>query len=79
MEAQEDLKNNNTIQDNYFEVLFENHFSKLISIIVTIVSVIILVGCNLAIIHYEQFGSDKKRTLINKLFSSGKIRLVKVW
>ncbi len=40
------------------------------SFVLAIVSIIVATPLTLGIIFYERFGSDKKRTLVNKLISS---------
>ena len=60
----------NQRNNQHFSELFENHFSKIMSIIVTILLVILLTFANIAMIWYEKYGSDKKRTFINKMFAS---------
>ena len=56
--------------EKLFIQLFENSPSKIVSVIVTVILVVFLTFGNFGIIWYEKFGSDKKRTLINKLFAS---------
>ena len=69
--GQEESNTSDTLQNQtlYFE-LFEDRISKTLVIAITVAFVIILVALNLGIIFYEKFGSDKKRTVLNKLFSS---------
>jgi hypothetical protein len=64
------LNSSTEINHQPFAQIFENHFSKIISIIVTIILVIPLTLANFALIWYEKYGSDKKRTFMNKMFSS---------
>ena len=69
--GQEESNTSETLQNQtlYFE-LFEDRISKTLVIAITVAFVIILVALNLGIIFYEKFGSGKKRTVLNKLFSS---------
>ena len=56
--------------EDFFSGLFENRPSKVIFVIVSIVGGFVLLPLVYSIIWFEQFGSDKKRTLINKFVSS---------
>ena len=55
---------------DFFVGLFEDRPAKLIAIIFSAVGGCLLVPLLYSIIWFEHFGSDKKRTLINKLVSS---------
>ena len=70
MFAREEAANNISQTEKLFIQLFENSPSKIVSVIVTLILVVFLTCGNFGIIWYEKFGSDKKRTLINKLFAS---------
>ncbi len=63
-------KTNSTAAENFFEVVFENRISKFISVFLSIVFSFVLVLCFYGVIWFEKYGSDKKRTLINKLMAS---------
>ena len=64
-------KQNSSMEvENVFAELFEPQPLKTISVTLTILLVFCLMALNFGIIFYEKFGSDKKRTIINKLFSS---------
>ena len=61
-----------TVLDNsdYFLDLFENRPSKIIAVTSSVVLNMIYLPILYSIIWYEKFGSDKKRTVLNKLVSS---------
>ena len=56
--------------ENFFEAVFENRISKIISICLSVLFSFILVLCFYGVIWFEKYGSDKKRTLINTLMAS---------
>ena len=62
----------NLVEDheNSFKKLYENNTTKITIICVSVLFSIIVVTLSYGIIWYEKFGSDKKRTLINKLVAS---------
>ena len=64
------LNNKTQETEDIFTELFEPQPLKTISVILTILLALSLMALNFGIIFYEKFGSDKKRTIINKLFSS---------
>jgi hypothetical protein len=59
-----DTNNLSVIENFNNNVVVDAHF------IFAIVTIIVVTPLAFGIIWYEKFGSDKKRTLINKLFSS---------
>ena len=61
--------NNNNIID-FFSGLFENRPIKVFGMVISIISSVFYVLLYYHIIWYEKFGSDKKRTILNKLVSS---------
>ena len=67
-----DIQDNstNTSTNDYFSQLFENRSSKIIGVILTWLSICVYIPLLYSIIYYEKFGSDKKRTVLNKLVSS---------
>ena len=54
--------------NDYFSGLFENRVSKVFSLAFSWFGSIVCIGMLYSIIWYERFGSDYKRTLINRLF-----------
>ena len=61
----------NSSQDN--EIQDDVHKSSsfiVVSIVSSIISIIIATPLHLGVIFFEKYGSDKKRTLVNKLLSS---------
>jgi len=70
MFTHEEAATNISKSEKLFSQLFENNPSKIFSISLTVILVVILTFGNFGIVWYEKFGSDKKRTLINKLFAS---------
>ena len=54
----------------FFRYLFEEKTTKVISVVFATVGIIFLIPLTYGIIWYEHFGSDKKRTLLNKFVSS---------
>jgi hypothetical protein len=56
--------------NDYFSGLFENRASKIIGIVLTLLSMCINIPLYYSIIYFEKYGSDKKRTVLNKLVSS---------
>ena len=59
-----------TNNSNFFQGLYNNSFSHIFSVIFSIVGSFIITPLLYGIIWYEQFGSDNKRTLLNKFVSS---------
>ena len=57
-------------KSDYFLDLFENRPSKIIAVTSSVVLNMIYLPILYSIIWYEKFGSDKKRTVLNKLVSS---------
>ena len=55
---------------DFFAGAFQNGPLKVFAILITILCVIFLVSSGYGMIWYERYGSDKKRTLINRLFTS---------
>ena len=53
---------------DFFSGLFENRISKFLSLAFSWFGSITCIGMLYSIIWYERFGSDYKRTLINRLF-----------
>jgi len=65
------VNNNNNVNDSdFFSGLFENRPIKVVGIVVSILSTVVYIPLLSSIIWYEKFGSDKKRTILNKLVSS---------
>jgi hypothetical protein len=62
--------NKTEVGDNNSECDYDNGFVFDTSLILAIVSIIVATPLTFGIIFYEKFGSDKKRTLVNKLISS---------
>ena len=64
----------NTSMDNhaneFFSEVYKIRPSIIIGVIITSVSICILIPVLYSIIWYEKFGSDKKRTVLNKLAGS---------
>lgn len=58
-------------ETDFFEVAFRDGPLKTGTIAVTLVLVIILSAAGYGIIWFERFGSDKKRTLVNRLLIPG--------
>ena len=56
-------------EGNVFELVNERNPFQALCVIFTIVSIVIVTPAFYGIIWYERFGSDKKRTLMNKLVS----------
>ena len=56
--------------NDYFSQLFENRPSKIIGVISTWLSILVYIPLLYSIIYFENFASDKKRTILNKLVSS---------
>jgi len=56
--------------NDFFQELFENRPSKILSVIFSAVVAFLLIILVYGIAWHEHFGSDKKRTMINKLASS---------
>ena len=56
--------------DKFFRDLFEEKTTKVISVVFATVGIFFLIPLTYGIIWYEHFGSDKKRTLLNKFVSS---------
>ena len=61
---------NSSICENYSEILDTNNPYKLAAVTISIFSIIFVTPAFYSLIWYERFGSDKKRTIINKLLSS---------
>ena len=63
---------NDTLMDQsgYFSQLDQNNTYKLTAVTFSIVTSLCILPLLYAVIRYERYGSDKKRTLINKLVSS---------
>jgi hypothetical protein len=55
---------------NSFEGLLQNRMSKILTILFSFLSVPFIVALFYGIVWYERFGTDNKRTLINKLLAS---------
>ena len=62
---------NLTNQTQLFYNVFENTFSSQISIAVSLVLLVLAVLLGYGIIWFERFGTDQKRTVMNKLISHG--------
>ena len=56
---------------DYYRLLMENNLSKVASLTVTAVSVLISQILSFGIIWFEKFGSDAKRTLMNRFVALG--------
>ena len=65
----ESVKSNQESSD-FFAAAYENGPLKAFAIITTVLCVIFLASSGYGMIWYERYGSDKKRNLINRLFSS---------
>lgn len=55
--------------DDYFKGMYEDRASKVVGVVVNIVSGIISTFMSFGILWYERYGSDSKRTILNKLVS----------
>ena len=55
---------------NSFDGLLHNRISKILSVIFSFLTVPLVVALFYGIVWYERFGTDNKRTLINKLLAS---------
>ena len=64
------FKSVNITSTDYFAIAFQNSPLKTCTLTITIICLIILIPTGYGIIWFEHYGSDKKRTLINRLFSS---------
>ena len=69
IEFEQGMVNSSKCED-VFETLDANNPYKLIAVTFSIFSIIFVTPAFYSIIWYEHFGSDKKRTIINKLVSS---------
>ena len=56
-------------EDFYFKLL-ESNVAKNLSIALAVVFVVLVIPGVIGIIMFEKFGSDKKRTIVNKFISS---------
>jgi hypothetical protein len=63
------LESSNSSQSN-FNQLFENRFSKNIIVVISFFINLISIGLSYGIVWYEHYGSDSRRTLMNKLVAS---------
>jgi hypothetical protein len=61
---------NGTCTDDFFCVLLENHPTKIVSLTFAYIFLLTLPPCLWSIIWFERFGSDSKRTFVNKILSS---------
>ena len=66
------LINMNTTPDNHnsFDELYRNRMSKILSILFSFTTAPFIVALFYGIVWYERYGTDNKRTLINKLVAS---------
>ena len=62
------LKDNS--KSDFFSGLFEKHPAIIIGVIFTIMSSLFNIPLLLSVIWHEKFGTDKKRTVLNKLVAS---------
>jgi hypothetical protein len=53
-----------------FSGLLENRASKIFSIILSLLTIPVIIAMFYGIVWYERFGSDNKRTLMNKLIAA---------
>ena len=62
----------NLVEDheNSFKKLYENNATKITMICISVLFSVIVVTLSYGIIWYEKFGTDQKRTLMNKLVAS---------
>ena len=58
-------------EENFYSTLMETNVWKVVAVGYAIVSIIVQVVLLYGIIWFERFGSDKRRTLLNMLVSSG--------
>jgi hypothetical protein len=56
--------------EDYYTPLVENNFLKVASITFLMISNIVGIPLVYGMIWFERFGSDKKRTILNQLFSA---------
>jgi hypothetical protein len=56
--------------NNFFYAISENNFTKFFALSFTVVSAPVVVLLLYAIIWFEKYGVDKKRTILNQLVSS---------
>jgi hypothetical protein len=61
--------NTSTIDNNLFHALTENNLLQILSLTLAVLCVLVCPPLLYSVIWFEKFGSDKKRTLINKLVS----------
>jgi len=64
------MKYLNISKNDFFALAFQNGPLKSCTLTITIFCLLILIPTGYGIIWFEHYGSDKKRTLINRLFSS---------
>jgi hypothetical protein len=62
-------ENSTNFSDISFGYLHENNYPKLISLTASSLLTILCIPLLYAFVWFEQFGSDKRRTLINRLIS----------
>ena len=55
---------------DFFSGVFEKRHSLTIGVVLSILSIFVYIPILLCVIWYEKFGSDKKRTVLNKLVAS---------
>ena len=58
------------IGEDFYSKLLESSFAKNGSIALAVIFVVLVAPVAVGVVAFEKFGSDKKRTIINKLFSS---------
>ena len=66
----EQMDNSNGTADDYFGGLFENRISKILITAFSFFGTLILMGAISGIIWFERFGSNLKRTFLNKMVSA---------
>ena len=59
-----------TYEEDFFPGLYKLRPSVIIGLFLTLISICVLIPVLYSIIWYEKFGSDKKRTVLNKLVGS---------
>jgi hypothetical protein len=55
---------------DFYEGLMSNHWPKIVCMALSCAAMLAAVALCYAVIWFERFGSDAKRTIVNKIFSS---------
>ena len=62
--------NSNITDQDFFHFMMVNSPSKVVSLVFSLLCLIIVPAVLYSLVWFDSFGSDKKRTFINRLFSS---------